>query len=155
MNPVKLAQAIDNKSTQMHVSLAGPNYMKVSWMTSDKSVPATVQYGTQSGNLLQTASGVSKSYNFLTYKSGSMHHVKLGPLLDSTTYFYRCGGFGPEYNFTTPPQSGPTVPVKFAVVGRCTSPAPCFFIQLCSHFPSDWRLTLESDVCLAIGAQVI
>jgi hypothetical protein len=102
---------------QMHLSLAGPNYMKVSWMTSDNSVPATVQYGTQTGNLWQTATGVSKRYTFLTYKSGQMHHVKLGPLLDSTTYFYRCGGFGPEFNFTTPPHSGPSVPVKFAVVG--------------------------------------
>ena len=101
----------------MHVSLAGPEYMKVSWMTADKSVPAIVQYGTQSGNLLQKATGVSKSYTFLTYQSGQMHHVKLGPLLDSTTYFYRCGGFGPEYNFTTPPPSGPSVPIKFAVVG--------------------------------------
>jgi hypothetical protein len=112
-----LAQAYINKSTQMHVSLAGPNYMKVSWMTSDKSVPATVEYGIQSGNLLQSATGVSKSYTFVTYESGQMHHVKLGPLLDSTTYFYRCGGFGPEYNFTTPPPSGPSVPIKFAVVG--------------------------------------
>ncbi|KAG0555201.1 hypothetical protein KC19_12G152000 [Ceratodon purpureus] len=102
---------------QMHVSLAGPEYMKVSWMTADKSVPAIVEYGTQSGNLLQKATGVSKSYTFLTYQSGQMHHVKLGPLLDSTTYFYRCGGFGPEYNFTTPPPSGPSVPIKFAVVG--------------------------------------
>ncbi|KAG0555199.1 hypothetical protein KC19_12G152000 [Ceratodon purpureus] len=101
----------------MHVSLAGPEYMKVSWMTADKSVPAIVEYGTQSGNLLQKATGVSKSYTFLTYQSGQMHHVKLGPLLDSTTYFYRCGGFGPEYNFTTPPPSGPSVPIKFAVVG--------------------------------------
>lgn len=105
-----------NKSTQMHVSLAGPNYMKVSWMTSETSVPATVQYGTRSGNLLQTATGVSRSYSFLTYQSDQMHHVKLGPLLDATTYFYRCGGFGPEFNFTTPP-SGPSVPIKFAVVG--------------------------------------
>lgn len=103
----------------MHVSLAGPNYMKVSWITSDTSVPATVQYGTQPGKLSQTATGVSKRYQFLAYKSGQIHHVKLGPLLDSTTYFYRCGGFGPQFNFTTPPGPGPSVPVKFAVVGKC------------------------------------
>ncbi|XP_024361946.1 purple acid phosphatase 18 isoform X2 [Physcomitrium patens] len=91
--------------------------MKVSWMTADKNVPSTVQYGIQSGKLLQTASGVSTSYRFITYQSGQMHHVKIGPLQDSTTYFYRCGGYGPEYNFTTPPPSGPSEPVKFAVVG--------------------------------------
>lgn len=107
----------DTDPDQMHVSLAGPNYMKVSWITSDTSVPATVRYGTQPGKLSQTATGVSKQYQFLAYKSGQIHHVKLGPLLDSTTYFYRCGGFGPQFNFTTPPGPGPSVPVKFAVVG--------------------------------------
>jgi len=113
----------------MHVSLAGPNYMKVSWMTSDKNVAATGQYATQSGNLSQTATGGSKMYTFLTYRSDQIHHVKLGPLLDSTTYFYQCGGFGPEFNFTTPPHSGPSVPVKFAVVGRCTLFRSCLIFS--------------------------
>lgn len=103
---------------QMHVSLAGPNHMKVSWMTSDDAaVPATVQYGLQSGNLLQSATGVTKRYDYLTYDSDMVHHVVVGPLQDATTYFYRCGGFGPEYNFTTPPPAGPNVPIKFAIVG--------------------------------------
>lgn len=92
--------------------------MKVSWMTSDDAaVPATVQYGLQSGNLLQSATGVTKRYDYLTYDSDMVHHVVVGPLLDATTYFYRCGGFGPEYNFTTPPPAGPNVPIKFAIVG--------------------------------------
>ena len=125
----KLTQACIDMSVQMHVSLAGPNYMKVSWVTSDKSVPAAVQYGTQSGNLLQVATGVSTSYKFVTYESGQIHHVKLGPLLDSTTYFYICGGYGPQYNFTTPPPAGPSVPINFAVVGWCTSPPFLSFYQ--------------------------
>ncbi|KAH9542938.1 hypothetical protein CY35_13G035400 [Sphagnum magellanicum] len=105
--------------TQMHVSLAGPNKMKVSWMTGSRTynVPAIVTYGTAQGQLTQVATGTTKSYNYLLYQSGQMHHVILGPLADSTTYFYMCGGFGPVYNFTTPPPAGRDVPIKFAIVG--------------------------------------
>lgn len=161
----------NNLRTQIHVSLAGPGYMKVSWMTADKNVPSTVQYGIQSGKLLQTASGVSTSYRFITYQSGQMHHVKIGPLQDSTTYFYRCGGYGPEYNFTTPPPSGPSEPVKFAVVGRWLSSGPCFSIRrLCWTFcllnsitwfgqpKSDTSLKtrwVDWKMCMENGSQVI
>lgn len=107
-----------NWAKQMHVSLAGPNYMKVSWMTASTAVPATVQYGLATGQLTENATGVTKSYRFLLYESGQMHHVVLGPLQDSTTYFYQCGGFGPEYNFTTPPPAGPNVPIKLCIVGE-------------------------------------
>ncbi len=105
---------------QMHVSLAGPNKMKVSWMTGSRTynVPAIVRYGTAQGQLTQVATGTTKSYNYLLYQSGQMHHVILGPLADSTTYFYMCGGFGPVYNFTTPPPAGRDVPIKFAIVGK-------------------------------------
>ncbi len=104
----------------MHVSLAGPNKMKVSWMTGSRTynVPAIVRYGTAQGQLTQVATGTTKSYNYLLYQSGQMHHVILGPLADSTTYFYMCGGFGPVYNFTTPPPAGRDVPIKFAIVGK-------------------------------------
>jgi hypothetical protein len=106
--------------TQMHVSLAGPNKMKVSWMTGSRTynVPAIVTYGTAQDQLTQVATGTTKSYNYLLYQSGQMHHVILGPLADSTTYFYMCGGFGPVYNFTTPPPAGRDVPIKFAIVGK-------------------------------------
>jgi hypothetical protein len=101
----------------MHVSLAGPGQMKVTWVTSS-AVPATVQYGTTSGHYTNIASGVTKQYCFILYESGLIHDVILGPLHPSTTYFYKCGGFGAEFNFTTPPPSGPNVPIKFAVVGE-------------------------------------
>lgn len=101
---------------QMHVSLAGPGKMKVTWVTSS-AVPATVQYGTTSRHYTNIASGVTKQYCFILYESGLIHDVILGPLKPSTTYFYKCGGFGAEFNFTTPPPSGPNVPIKFAVVG--------------------------------------
>lgn len=107
--------------SQVHVSLAGPKHMKVSWMAYDSNVTSTVEYGTEAGNLGEISTmGVTKTYRFLWYSSGWMHHVVLGPLRDSTTYFYRCGGFGPVLNFTTPPPPGPNVSVKFAVVGNCS-----------------------------------
>ncbi len=101
----------------MHVSLAGHGKMKVTWVTSS-AVPATVQYGTTSRHYTNIASGVTKQYCFILYESGLIHDVILGPLKPSTTYFYKCGGFGAEFNFTTPPPSGPNVPIKFAVVGE-------------------------------------
>ncbi|CAK9237162.1 unnamed protein product [Sphagnum troendelagicum] len=102
---------------QVHVSLAGPNRMRVSWMTSSMTAPSTVHYGTTSQQYTAIASGVKKSYSYFLYKSGQMHHVVVGPLLDNTTYYYMCGGSGREFKFTTPPPAGPDVPIKFAVVG--------------------------------------
>lgn len=46
-----------------------------------------------------------------------MHHVVIGPLEDSTTYYCKCGGVGAEYRLKTLPLLGPDVPIKFAVVG--------------------------------------
>jgi len=102
----------------VHVSLAGPNRMRVSWMTSSMTAPSTVHYGTTSRQYNAIASGVKKSYSYFLYKSGQMHHVVVGPLLDNTTYYYMCGGSGHEFKFTTPPPAGPDVPIKFAVVGK-------------------------------------
>jgi hypothetical protein len=107
---------VDASREQMHVSLAGPGQMKVTWVTASE-VPASVQYGKTSGQFTKIASGVTKQYSYIFYESDLIHHVILGPLEPSTIYFYRCGGFGPEYNFTTPP-AGPNVPIKFAVVGE-------------------------------------
>ncbi len=92
--------------------------MRVSWMTSSMTAPSTVHYGTTSRQYNAIASGVKKSYSYFLYKSGQMHHVVVGPLLDNTTYYYMCGGSGHEFKFTTPPPAGPDVPIKFAVVGK-------------------------------------
>ncbi|KAG0554933.1 hypothetical protein KC19_12G131200 [Ceratodon purpureus] len=109
----------ESETQQVHVSLAGPNHMKVSWMTPSytKNKSPVVQYGLTSGNYTSTAVGTSESYSFLLYSSGLMNHVVIGPLQDSTTYYYKCGGAGEEYKFKTPPPSGPDVPITFAVVG--------------------------------------
>ncbi|KAJ7553476.1 hypothetical protein O6H91_06G099700 [Diphasiastrum complanatum] len=102
---------------QVHVTLAGPNRMKVSWMTMSFNSPSTVEYGVASGVYDSAATGVATSYTYFLYKSGEFHHVILGPLNDNTTYYYRCGGIGPEFSFKTPPPAGPHVPITFAVVG--------------------------------------
>ena len=94
--------------------------MKVSWMTPSSATNKSpvVQYGLASGNYTFTAVGTSESYSYLLYSSGLMNHVVIGPLQDSTTYYYKCGGAGEEYKFKTPPPLGPDIPIKFALVGK-------------------------------------
>lgn len=94
--------------------------MRVSWMSTKnaKNSSPIVQYGLTSGNYSYTARGTSLgSYSYLLYESGIMNHVVVGPLQDSTTYYYKCDGAGNEYKFKTPPPVGPDVPIKFALVG--------------------------------------
>lgn len=57
-----------------------------------------------------------------------MHHVVIGPLEDSTTYYCKCGGVGAEYRLKTLPLLGPDVPIKFAVVGKYMSKPHIFLI---------------------------
>ncbi|XP_076891649.1 purple acid phosphatase 22-like [Bidens hawaiensis] len=99
---------------QVHVSLVGKNYMKVSWVTDESGVPTTVDYGTTPGKYDSSATGEHLSYHYFFYSSSKIHHVTIGPLHPATTYYYRCGGSGPEFNFRTPPAS---FPIEFAVAG--------------------------------------
>ncbi|CAH9095501.1 unnamed protein product [Cuscuta epithymum] len=117
---VSLAQHLPSSSPQqVHISVAGKDKMRITWITKDDSAAAaTVEYGTSPGKYTFTASGKTINYKYLLYKSGDIHHVVIGPLTPSTVYYYRCGGGGsvvsPEHNFTTPPSR---FPIKFAVVG--------------------------------------
>ncbi|KAL8159957.1 hypothetical protein V2J09_001494 [Rumex salicifolius] len=97
---------------QVHVSLAGENHMRVSWITDDKSSPSIVEYGTSSGKYNATAQGENTSYKYLFYHSGLIHHTVIGPLEPNTVYFYRCGGEGQEFHLKTPPAK---LPVTFSV----------------------------------------
>lgn len=99
---------------QVHISLAGNNYMRVSWVTSDKSSPSTVEYGKSPGNYSSIADGETTSYKYLFYKSGTIHHSVIGPLEPNSVYYYRCGGQGPEFQLKTPPSK---FPITFAVAG--------------------------------------
>ncbi|XP_041024967.1 purple acid phosphatase 22-like [Juglans microcarpa x Juglans regia] len=99
---------------QVHISLAGIDHIRVSWITEAKHAKSIVEYGKESGKYNALATGEHKSYTYFFYHSGEIHHVKIGPLEPSTTYFYRCGGSGPEFSFRTPPSG---FPIEFAVVG--------------------------------------
>ncbi|OMO82166.1 hypothetical protein CCACVL1_12051 [Corchorus capsularis] len=99
---------------QVHISLVGKDYMRITWITDDKNVESKVEYGKVSGKYDATAVGEHTSYHYFFYSSGKIHHVKIGPLEAATTYYYRCGGHGPEFSFKTPP---PNFPIEFVVVG--------------------------------------
>lgn len=99
---------------QVHISLAGNNYMRVSWVTSDKSSPSTVEYGKSPGKYSSIADGETTSYKYLLYKSGTIHHSVIGPLEPNSFYYYRCGGQGPEFQLKTPPSK---FPITFSVAG--------------------------------------
>ncbi|KAG4112119.1 hypothetical protein ERO13_D13G143500v2 [Gossypium hirsutum] len=99
---------------QVHISLAGENHMRISWITDDNSAPSIVEYGTLPGQYTFSSSGETASYNYLFYSSGKIHHTVIGPLEHDTIYFYRCGGQGPEFQLKTPPGQ---FPVTFAVAG--------------------------------------
>lgn len=101
---------------QVHISLVGVDKMRVSWITESSSSPAQVDYGLSPGSYGYTDSGTTSSYEYLTYESGAIHDVVIGPLKPNTTYYYRCGlASSPEFSFQTPPVQ---FPIKFVVVGN-------------------------------------
>ncbi|KAM5559517.1 hypothetical protein ABKV19_020933 [Rosa sericea] len=104
----------DSDPQQVHISLVGKDHMKVSWVTDSKHCSSLVEYGKESGNYNAKANGEHTSYKYFFYSSGKIHHVTIGPLEPSTTYFYMCGSSGPEFSFKTPPS---TLPLDFVVAG--------------------------------------
>nr|CAB3459394.1 unnamed protein product [Digitaria exilis] len=103
---------------QVHISMVGPDKMRVSWIT-DEDAPATVEYGTTSGQYPLSVTGSTTSYSYLLYRSGKIHDAVIGPLQPSTTYYYRCSSSpsrdpSREFSFRTPPA---TLPFKFVIVG--------------------------------------
>ncbi|XAR64659.1 Acid phosphatase [Bertholletia excelsa] len=99
---------------QVHISLAGKDHVRVSWVSGAHRVPSVVEYGKTPGRYEASAAGESTKYQYFFYSSGKIHHVKIGPLEPATTYYYRCGESGPDFSFRTPPA---TFPIEFAVVG--------------------------------------
>ncbi|KAK2995582.1 hypothetical protein RJ640_000058 [Escallonia rubra] len=100
---------------QVHISLVGEDKIRVTWISEDPT-PATVRYGTspQVTNGI-SANGNASSYTYVTYKSGEIHDVVIGPLKPDTVYYYQCGlNSSPVFSFKTPPAQ---FPIKFAIVG--------------------------------------
>ncbi|TKV99289.1 hypothetical protein SEVIR_8G033200v4 [Setaria viridis] len=99
---------------QVHISVVGPDKMRVAWITDDDA-PAIVEYGTTSGQYPFSATGNTTTYSYVLYKSGKIHDAVIGPLQPSTTYYYRCSSNpSREFSFRTPPA---TLPFKFVIVG--------------------------------------
>ncbi|KAK7337223.1 hypothetical protein VNO77_17786 [Canavalia gladiata] len=107
-------QRSDSDPQQVHISLVGKDRMRVSWITEDKKAESVVEYGTKAGEYSGKASGENSKYQYFFYSSGKIHNVVIGPLKPNTTYFYRCGGSGPEYSLKTPPTK---LPIEFVIVG--------------------------------------
>lgn len=104
----------DMDPEQVHISLVGSDSMRVTWMTAE-DVPSLVEYGKSPGNYTSSAFGeISSTYWYLFYKSGYIHNVVIGPLEANTTYYYRCGGHGPDFKLKTPPSE---LPIVFSVAG--------------------------------------
>ncbi|GFP97075.1 probable purple acid phosphatase 20 [Phtheirospermum japonicum] len=88
--------------------------MRISWITADPT-PAVVYYGTSPNSSSASANGGTNKYKFLTYRSGEIHDVVIGPLSPNTLYYYRCGSTSsPQFSFKTPPS---LFPINFAVLG--------------------------------------
>ncbi|XP_062202732.1 purple acid phosphatase 22-like isoform X1 [Phragmites australis] len=99
---------------QVHISVVGVDGMRISWVTDDRSAPSVVEYGKSPGKYTASATGDHTTYRYFFYKSGAIHHVTMGPLEPSTTYYYRCGKAGDEFSLRTPPA---TLPIEFVVIG--------------------------------------
>uniref|UniRef100_A0A803QZV5 Purple acid phosphatase N-terminal domain-containing protein n=1 Tax=Cannabis sativa TaxID=3483 RepID=A0A803QZV5_CANSA len=94
----------------------GKDHMRVSWITNEHfHTQSIVEYGIRPNEYNATATGEYTSYRYFFYSSGKIHHVTIGPLEPATTYYYRCGGSGPEFSFRTPPTA---FPLQFVVVGK-------------------------------------
>ncbi|XP_027352614.1 probable purple acid phosphatase 20 [Abrus precatorius] len=89
--------------------------MRISWIT-DSPTPAKVEYGPSPSANAFSATGNTSSYKFVTYESGEIHDVVIGPLNPNTVYHYRlgCSPSSQTYQFKTPPCQ---FPIKFAIVG--------------------------------------
>lgn len=127
----------------MHISLVGPDKMRISWITKLSIMP-TVVYGTVSGKYVNSANGTSSSYHYLRiYQSGQINDVVIGPLKPNTVYYYKCGGTysTQEFNFKTPPSQ---FPIKFAVAG--TLHIPFFLIRSYTKRTSFHKILLCSSI---------
>ncbi|KAK3118546.1 hypothetical protein QOZ80_9BG0701210 [Eleusine coracana subsp. coracana] len=99
---------------QVHISVAGADAIRISWVTDDRSAPTVVEYGTSPGKYTASETGFSTTYRMLSYNSGANHNVTIGPLVPGTTYYYRCGAAGDELSLRTPPS---TLPIEFVIIG--------------------------------------
>ncbi|CAI7777272.1 unnamed protein product [Closterium sp. NIES-54] len=109
---------------QVHISLAGPGAMRVTWVTMDGAAPAVVQYGDAPGRYTHTVTGTTTSYSFLFYRSGFIHTAVIGgpeqPLAPNTVYYYRVGTTDTTADVAQPAAE----PADVAAVGASSAAFP-------------------------------
>ncbi|MED6122278.1 putative purple acid phosphatase 20 [Stylosanthes scabra] len=88
--------------------------MRISWITN-KTSPAKVEYGPSPSAMKFCSTGSTSSYRYVSYESGEIHNVDIGPLKPNTFYYYRLGDppSSRVYQFKTTPSQ---FPIKFAIV---------------------------------------
>jgi len=110
----ELIDIISNKNatagpSQVHVSYMGNNDYMIQWVSTAKTDPSEILYGTSLSTLTMSANGSAVSYSFEGYTSGGIHLVVIPKLNPSTTYYYQVGGAGQwstVFNFKTAPLPG-------------------------------------------------
>jgi len=104
---VRVKDPIEPYPQQIHLSVTTHHdEMVVMWVTSDKDLPPTVQYGLQSGKYDSSTTGTATTYDVgLDGWDGWISQVKLTGLSLNTKYYYRVGTpttyWSDEFSFTT------------------------------------------------------
>ncbi|KAK1323697.1 Purple acid phosphatase 22 [Acorus calamus] len=57
---------------RVHVSLAGIDHVRITWVTDDKHVSSVVDYGRQPGDYEASVTGERMSYQYFLYSSGDL-----------------------------------------------------------------------------------
>lgn len=72
---------------KVHISAVGTHGMGITWVTDDRSAPSVAEYRTSPGKYSASEMGYCTTYQYL---SNAIHHMMIGPLEPSTTYYYLC-----------------------------------------------------------------
>ncbi|KAF5203720.1 Purple acid phosphatase [Thalictrum thalictroides] len=94
--------------------------MIVSWVTPLEPGSKIVKYWKDGDEEhKKQAHAYTKTYKFVNYTSGFIHHATIKNLEYDTKYIYELGNNNAtrRFFFTTPPEVGPDVPYTFGVIG--------------------------------------
>ncbi|CAH8385039.1 unnamed protein product [Eruca vesicaria subsp. sativa] len=113
-----------NAPEQVHITQGDHSGrgMIISWVTptnDDGSNVVNYWIADTDGSTKQSAEASTSSYTYYDYTSGFLHHATIKELEYETKYFYELGTGRStrQFNFMTPPKTGPDVPYTFGVIG--------------------------------------
>ncbi|KAG7971798.1 hypothetical protein I3843_07G152800 [Carya illinoinensis] len=91
----------------------------VSWVTPDEPGSSTVLYWAENSQRKSRADGFIRTYKYVNYTSGYIHHCTINNLEFDTKYYYEVGigNTTRQFWFRTPPSVGPDVPYTFGLIG--------------------------------------